>query len=57
MTQNPESSTDYLETLEQVKGQYQQYVEISKIFDLPTRKNEKPAPPISVTTNTFALTI
>ena len=37
-------SNDYLETLERVKKQYQQYVEVSRLYELPARKEEeKPA--------------
>ena len=38
----PDSSTeDYLMTLEEVKKQYQQYVEVSKLYSLPTQKEEE----------------
>lgn len=38
----PDSSTeDYLMTLEEVKKQYQQYVEVSELYSLPTQKEEE----------------
>ena len=49
MAHKPESTIDYLETVEQVKGQYQQYIEISKIFDLPIQKKPE-RPQVSLTT-------
>ena len=39
--ENP--SDDYLRTLEEVKKQYQQYVEVSELYKLPTRKEQEPA--------------
>ncbi len=37
-------SNDYLETLEKVKKQYQQYVEVSRLYELPTAQEaEKPS--------------
>lgn len=33
-------SEDYLRTLERVKEQYQQYVEVSELYKLPIRKEE-----------------
>ena len=42
------TSADYLETLEEVKKQYQQYVEVSGLYELPIQKEEEvytiPAP-------------
>ncbi len=41
-------SADYLKTLEEVKSQYQQYVEVSELYALPTRKETPvvhPQPP------------
>ena len=36
-------SNDYLETLEKVKQQYEQYVEVSKLYELSTTQEaEKP---------------
>ena len=32
------TSADYLETLEEVKKQYQQYVEVSGLYELPIQK-------------------
>lgn len=55
MTNQPlRSNSDPLETLEQVKKQYQQYIEISKIFDLPIQK--KPEQPQVSLATTNALT-
>ena len=34
-------SDNYLETLEDVKKKYQQYVEVSKLYELPTYKKEE----------------
>jgi hypothetical protein len=33
---------DYLKTLEEVKKQYQQYVEVSELYTLPMQKEEEP---------------
>ena len=52
-------SEDYLETLEKVKEQYQQYVEVSGLYELPTSKTEQQVeyqPPTfdnPLTTHTF----
>ncbi len=35
-------SDDYMATLEEVKKQYQQYVEVSRLYELPTHKEEEP---------------
>ena len=35
-------SEDYLETLEKVKKQYEQYVEVSRLYDLPAAKQQEP---------------
>lgn len=32
---------DYLKTLEEVKKQYQQYVEVSELYKLPIQKKEE----------------
>lgn len=40
-TKSKKVSGDYLETLEEVKKQYQQYVEVSELYNLPTHKNEE----------------
>jgi hypothetical protein len=32
---------DYLSSLEEVKEQYEQYVEVSKLYELPTHTDEK----------------
>ena len=36
-----ETSSDYLETLEEIKKQYQQYVEVSGLYKLPISKEEE----------------
>ncbi len=52
-------SDDYLKTLEEVKKQYQQYVEVSELYKLPIQKAEEetqyqpPTPERPLTTNTF----
>lgn len=52
-------SEQYLETLEKVKKQYQQYVEVSGLYELPVFKEEQepqyqpPSPERPLTTNTF----
>ena len=49
----------YLKTLEEVKKQYQRYVEISELYDLPASKKEEapqyqpPSHKHPLTTNTF----
>ncbi len=54
-------SEDYLETLEKVKKQYVQYVEVSKLYDLPTEKHQEPnqnlpaSPENPLTTNSFRI--
>jgi len=56
-----ETSSDYLETLEEIKKQYQQYVEVSGLYKLPTSKEEEqieyrsPSPDNPLTTNTFGI--
>ena len=51
------TSEDYLETLEEVKKQYQQYVEVSKLYELPKQKEDEiiqyqpPSPEHPLTTN------
>ena len=38
MSQKPDSvSDDYLRVLEEVKKQYEQYVEVSGLYELPTQ--------------------
>ena len=34
---------DYLKTLEEVKKQYQQYVEVGELYELPVQPEEEPA--------------
>lgn len=52
-------SEDYLETLEKVKKQYQQYIEVSGLYELPTSNTERQVeyqPPTfdnPLTTHTF----
>lgn len=55
-------SDNYLKTLEEVKKQYQQYMEVSELYKLPTRQKEETIQyqPASLehplTTNTFRVT-
>lgn len=39
--QTEKTSDDYLKTLEMVKKQYQQYVEVSALYKLPIQKKEE----------------
>ena len=44
MPKNPDADTvseNYLKTLEEVKRQYQQYVEVGELYKLPTQKEEE----------------
>ncbi len=41
-TKTEDVSDDYLKTLEEVKKQYQQYVEVSELYKLPMQKEEEP---------------
>ena len=58
---NDKKKEDYLQTLEKVKKQYQQYVEVSKIYELPvlkqnlTPKPQPPSPKNPLTTNMFSI--
>ena len=58
-TEIKRASDDYLKTLEEVKKQYQQYVEVSSLYKLPTQNEEEatkyqpPTPEHPLTTNTF----
>ena len=36
------NTSDYLKTLEEVKKQYQQYVEVSELYTLPVQKEQEP---------------
>ena len=55
------SHDDYLRTLEEVKKQYQQYVEVSELYTLPIQKEEEPvqyqppSPEHPLTTNTIRI--
>lgn len=55
------TSADYLETLEKVKKQYQQYVEVRKLYALPMRKEtavirrRPPSLEYPLTTNTIRI--
>lgn len=59
----PEKTTaeKYLKTLEEVKKQYQQYVEVSGLYKLPIQKEEQttqyqpPSPEHPLTTNRIRL--
>ena len=58
MSKNEKVLDDYLKTLEKVKEQYRQYLDVSKIYELPTRTEEPtecrpPSPEYPLTTNTF----
>lgn len=59
-TETEHVSDDYLQTLKEVKKQYQQYVEVSDLYKLPMQKESETIqyqPPSSehpLTTNTFA---
>lgn len=54
---NRKTSDSYLETLEIVKKQYQQYVEVSELYELPKQKEkdviryEPPSPSRPLTSN------
>lgn len=54
-------SDDYLKTLERVKKQYEQYVEVSGLYELPVQKEEEaiqyqaPSPEHPLTTNTIRI--
>ena len=54
-------SDDYLKTLERVKEQYEQYVEVSELYKLPVQKEEEtihyqsPSPEHPLTTNTIRI--
>ena len=56
-----ENSSDYIEILERVKKQYQQYIEVSGLYKLPTQKEKEiiqyqpPSPENPLTTNTFCI--
>ena len=58
-TKERASSDDYLKTLEEVKKQYQQYVDVSELYKLPTFQKEEeqqfqpPTPENPLTINTF----
>ena len=40
-TETGGTSDDYLRTLEEVKKQYEQYVEVSELYNLPIQKEEE----------------
>ena len=52
---------DYLKTLEEVKKQYQQYVEVSELYELPIHEEEEavlyqpPSQDYPLTTNTIRI--
>ena len=54
-------SEDYLKTLEEVKKQYQQYVDVSELYTLPIPKEvetihyQPPSPDHPLTTNTIRI--
>lgn len=39
-TTSDKVTADYLKTLEEVKRQYKQYVEVSRLYELPAQKEE-----------------
>lgn len=39
-TKSDKITANYLKTLEEVKQQYKQYVEVSKLYELPTQEEE-----------------
>ena len=64
MTKNTETenvSDDYLKTLEKVKKQYEQYVEVSELYKLPIQNEEEaiqyhpPSPEHPLTSNTISI--
>lgn len=62
MSKKATVSDDYLETLEKVKEQYQQYLDVSKVYELPGVRTEEaeerqypPSPDHPLTTNTFSV--
>ena len=64
MPKKPEAaavSKSYLKTLEEVKRQYQQYVEVSELYNLPIQKEEEiiqyqpPSPDHPLTTNSIRI--
>ena len=64
MSKNPDADTvseNYLKTLEEVKRQYQQYVEVSELYKLPTQEKEEilqyqpPSPEHPLTTNAIRI--
>ena len=54
-------SESYLKTLEEVKRQYQQYVEVSELYNLPIQNEEEtiqyqpPSPDHPLTTNSIRI--
>ncbi len=60
-TEAEKVSDDYLKTLEEVKKQYRQYVEVSGLYNLPIQKEEQtikyrpPSPEHPLTTNRIRL--
>ena len=60
-TKNKKTSPDYLKTLETVKKEYEEYLKVSKIYELPIFQNKMPVqyqPPSienPLTTNTFKI--
>ena len=56
------TSDDYLRTLEEVKKQYEQYMEVSELYKLPVQRAEEetlyhpPSPEHPLTTNSIRTT-
>lgn len=60
-TKSNKVTADYLKTLEEVKRQYEQYVEVSRLYELPTQRDESvqylpPSVERPLTTNTVTST-
>lgn len=60
-TEAEKVTDDYLKTLEEVKTQYRQYAEVSRLYKLPIQKEEQtvqyqpPSPEHPLTTNRIRL--
>lgn len=49
-----ESANDYLETLERVKKEYQQYLEVSRLYELPIQQKQEEPEQHFLTSNTLS---
>ena len=54
MKNKQQHTNDYLELLEQVKKEYQQYLEVSQIYELPTQKKQEEQEQHLLTSNTLS---